>query len=96
MFARGGNKNLNFELELLKKWEDSLFLAEKIQILEYRIANPEKSYSKIAEFFQQEFCKKVDHTVVYRIMKDRVKLKTHVKTLILSSMAYYLELILGV
>ena len=71
-------------------------MLKKIQILEYRIANPEKSYRKIAEFFQQEFDKKVNHTVVYRIMKDRVKLKTHFKTLIISSMAYYLELILGV
>ena len=73
MFARGGNENLNFELEIVKKWE-YVFLLKKIQILEYRIANPEKSYRKIAEFFQQEFGKKVDHTVVYRIMKDRAKL----------------------
>ena len=44
-----------------------LLLAEKIRILEYRIANPEKSYRKIADFFQQELGKKVDHTVIYRI-----------------------------
>ena len=94
MFARGGNKNLNFELELLKKWEDFFLLKNP----DPRVPNRKfkKSYSKIAEFFQQEFGKKVDHTVVYRIMKDRVKLKTHFKTLIISSMAYYLELILGV
>ena len=53
-----------------------LLLAEKIRILEYRIANPEKSYRKIADFFRQELGKKVDHTVVYRIMKNRAKLQT--------------------
>ena len=52
-----------------------LFFAQKKRILDYRIANPDKSYIKIAEHFTQEFGIKLDYTLVYRIMKDRAKLE---------------------